>query len=156
MDILERHIDYETDPQAFYDTWQAEEQHLSDQISAAREIVDQVEYDRRDLYAIATLTSSLQIDGHRADLVILKAARAHAAFEGRKKINQHDILLATELAIPHRLKRGPFADALMSMSALGDQLDQVMSEWGEGDEAAADAAQEGEEQAANNQRVPSE
>jgi len=108
----------------------------------------------RDLYAIATLTSSLQIDGHRADLVILKAARAHAAFEGRTKINQHDILLATELAIPHRLKRGPFADAQMSMSALGDQLDQVMSEWGEGDEAAEDSAQEGEEQAAKKKASP--
>src|SRR5690606_4798044 len=102
---------------------------------AAREIVDSVEYSRRDLYAIATRTSSLQIDGHRADLVILKTARAHAAFEGRTRINQQDILLAAELAIPHRLKRGPFTDAQMSINTLEDQIDQVMSEWGEGDEA---------------------
>jgi Mg-chelatase subunit ChlI len=147
MEILERHIGYETDPEAFYQAWEPVERQLSDQIAAAREIVDDVEYDRRDLYAIATLTSSLQIDGHRADLVILKAARAHAAFEGRLKINQNDILMATELAIPHRLKRGPFADAQMSMSALGDQLEQVLSEWGEGDEVGEDSAAEGEQQA---------
>ena len=154
MEILERHIEYEADPEAFCEAWQLEEQRLSDQIASAREIVDDVQYDRRDLYAIATLTSSLQIDGHRGDLVILKAARAHAAFEGRTRINANDILLAAELAIPHRLKRGPFTDAQMSMAALGDQLEQVMSEWGEGDEVSDDTAQEGEEQDAKKKASP--
>lgn len=135
MEILERHIGYESDPDTFREEWASEEQHLSDQIAAAREIVDDVAYGRRDLFAIATLTSSLHIDGHRADLVILKAARAHAAFEGRDHITQHDILLAAELAIPHRLKRGPFTDAQMSMTSIEEQVEQVMSEWGEGEEA---------------------
>lgn len=141
MEILERHIAYETDPDSFRHDWTAEEERLSARIAAARELVDAVTYTRRDLHAIATLTSSLHIDGHRADLVILKAARAHAAFAGRDAITQGDILLAAELALPHRLKRGPFADAQISVAALEDQLEQVMSEWGEGEEAveAADA-----------------
>jgi len=145
MEILERHIAYEGDPTAFRAQWAEEERRLSDRIAAARELVDSVAYDRRDLYAIASLTSNLHIDGHRADLVILKTARAQAAFDGRDRINQTDILLATELAIPHRLKRGPFADAQMSTTALEDQLEQVMSEWGEGDEAMPDPGNEGEE-----------
>lgn len=136
MEILERHIGYEADPDAFRRAWTPEEERLSARIAAARELVDSVSYTRRDLHAIATLTSSLHIDGHRADLVILKAARAHAAFAGRDSITQNDILLAAELALPHRLKRGPFADAQLSVAALEDQLEQVMSEWGEGDEAA--------------------
>jgi magnesium chelatase subunit I len=84
---------------------------------------------------IASMTSSLHVDGHRADMVILKAARAQAAFDGRTSINQSDILLATELAIPHRLKRGPMADGQMNMSALENQMEQISSEWGEGDES---------------------
>src|SRR5689334_8807348 len=116
MDILERHIAYESDPEKFRTDWAGEEEKLSQQIAAARQLVDQVQYTRRDLYTIAALTSGLHIDGHRADLVILKAARAHAAFGGRTYIEPSDILLAAELAIPHRLKRGPFADAQMSMS----------------------------------------
>src|SRR5690606_6541747 len=94
MEILQRHIAYEADAEAFRTYWQPEEEKLSQRIAAAREIVDDVTYTKRDLYAIATLTSSLHIDGHRADLVILKTARAHAAFEGRTQINQNDILLA--------------------------------------------------------------
>ena len=74
------------------------------------------------------------------------AARAQAAFEGRTQINQRDILLAAELAIPHRLKRGPFADAQMSVTALEDQLEQVMSEWGEGDEVS-EMSEDGEQSA---------
>jgi Mg-chelatase subunit ChlI len=68
-------------------------------------------------------------------MVILKAARAHAALQGRLRISQEDILLALELAIPHRLKRGPFADAQMSMAEVEKQMEQITSEWGEGDEA---------------------
>jgi Mg-chelatase subunit ChlI len=135
MEILERHIAYEEDPEGFRTEWAPEEKRLGDRIAAARDIVDEVEYTRRDLYTIASLTSSLHIDGHRADLVILKAARAQAAFEGRKRINQSDILLALELAVPHRLKRGPFADAQMNMAALESQLEQINSEFGEGGEA---------------------
>ena len=67
--------------------------------------MDQVKYTTRDLLSIAALTASLNVDGHRADMVILKAARAEAALEGRTKINDHDIALAAELALPHRIKR---------------------------------------------------
>ena len=71
--------------------------------------------------------------GHRADLVILKAARANAAFNGRRQISREDIRIAFELAIPHRMKRGPFADAKIDMSNLESQMQQLVSEMGEGD-----------------------
>jgi Mg-chelatase subunit ChlI len=145
MEIIERHIAYEDDAEGFRSTWAGEEKALADRIAAAREIVEEVEYSRRDLYTIASLTSSLKIDGHRADMVVLKTARAHAAYEGRRKVTQRDILLAMELTIPHRLKRGPFADAQMNMAQLEQKLEQVDSEWGEGDESA-EPSQDGEQQ----------
>jgi Mg-chelatase subunit ChlI len=139
MEILERHIQYETDAEAFRRAWAGEEQKLSDQIAAAREIADAVEYGRRELFNIATITGGLHIDGHRADLVILKAARAHAAFEGRTWLENRDILMAAELALPHRLKRGPFSDGQMSMSNVEQQLEQANTEWGQGEEASESA-----------------
>ncbi len=152
MEIVERHIAYEEDAEGFRELWAGEEEALSNRIAAARDLLDEVEYTRRDLFTIATLTSNLHIDGHRADLVILKAARANAAFEGRRSINHSDILMALDLAVPHRLKRGPFTDAQMSMAEIERQMDQIESEWGEGDEADQQA-EEGQEQAVK-KKVP--
>ncbi|MDX2141234.1 MAG: ATP-binding protein [Chloroflexota bacterium] len=138
MEIVARHIEYEDDAEDFRRRWSPNEQQLTDAIAAAREIVDDVSYSKRDLYTIASLTSQYRIDGHRADLVILKAARAHAAYEGRRAINGLDISIAFELAIPHRLKRGPMADAQVNMATLDNQIAQASSEWGEGEEAEMD------------------
>jgi Mg-chelatase subunit ChlI len=65
------------------------------------------------------------VDGHRSDLVILKAARAMAAFEGRLAVTDRDIALAAELALPHRLKRGPFQQAEMTMEELQERIEQL-------------------------------
>jgi len=145
MAIVEYHIGYEDDPDAFRQMWQSKEEELAARIVKARDKVDLVEYARGDLAAIAQMTSSLKIDGHRADMVILKTARANAAFHDRTRITKEDVMLAMELAIPHRLKRGPFQDAQMSMTQLESQFDQATSEWGEGDDAEPSAS--GEEQA---------
>ena len=65
------------------------------------------------------------MDGHRADLVILKAARAQAAFEGRTQITDHDIALAAELALPHRIKRTPFQQAEITSEQLQERIEQL-------------------------------
>ncbi|MFO3796167.1 MAG: ATP-binding protein [Anaerolineales bacterium] len=136
--IIERNLAFERDPEAFRREWQPKEDELSQQIARARELVDHVTYTTRDLLTIAALTSSLNIDGHRADLVILKAARAHAAFEGRMKITERDIALAAELALPHRLKRTPFQQAEITSEQLQERIEQLtgqaLSESGEEEE----------------------
>ncbi len=123
--IMERNLSYERDSEAFRKLWLVKEDELSQQIARGRELVDQVTHTSRDLLSIAALTSSLNVDGHRADLVILKAARAEAAFEGRTKINDHDIALAAELALPHRIKRTPFQQAEMTTEQLQERIEQL-------------------------------
>ena len=123
--IMERNLAYEKDAEAFRKEWQSKEDELSHKIARARELVDKVTHTSRDLLSIAALTASLNVDGHRADLVILKAARAHAAFEGRTKINDHDIALAAELALPHRIKRTPFQQAEMTTEQLQERIEQL-------------------------------
>ncbi len=122
MLIMERNLAFEADPDGFLEEWAPLEQELSRKIEEARVMLEQVTYDRRDLLLIANLTASLHVDGHRADLVILKAARAHAAFEGRTKITDRDIALAAELALPHRIKRGPFHQAEINMQELQERI----------------------------------
>ena len=123
--IMERNIAFEQDSEAFRQQFLQKEDELSHQIEMGRELVGQVKHTSRDLLSIAALTSSLNVDGHRADLVILKAARAQAAFEGRTKINDHDIALAAELALPHRIKRTPFQQAEMTTEQLQERIEQL-------------------------------
>ena len=140
MDILERHIAFDTDPVTFREEWMSNEVSLSQGIESARDLVDSVTYSNRDLFTIANLTASLQVDGHRADLVILKTARANAAFEGRKAINDHDILIAAELALPHRMKRGPFADGSIGEGEIEGRMEEIASEWEESEMGDASEA----------------
>ncbi len=128
--IMEHNLAHEHDPKQFRENWMEKEHELSKQIETARELVEHVEYSKRDLLLIARLTSELQVDGHRADLVILKSARAHAAFEGRSAITERDIALAAELALPHRLKRGPFHQVEFSIDELQAQIEHIQSEVG--------------------------
>lgn len=139
--IMERNLAFERDAEAFRKQWLPKETELSNQIARARELVDQVTHTSRDLLSIAALTASLNVDGHRADLVILKAARAEAAFEGRTKINDHDIALAAELALPHRIKRTPFQQAEMTTEQLQERIEQLA-----GQSVPSDAEEQSESQ----------
>ena len=139
--IMERNLAFEQDADAFRRKWMQREEELSHQIERGRELVGQVTHTSRDLLSIAALTSSLNVDGHRADLVILKAARAQAAFEGRTKINDHDIALAAELALPHRIKRTPFQQAEMTTEQLQERIEQLA-----GQSVPSEAEEESESQ----------
>ena len=123
--IMERHLAFEEDPTAFHDAWQEKELELSERIAHAQTLVNKVTYSNRDLLSIAALTSSLNVDGHRADLVILKTARAQAAFDGRTAINDMDIALAAELALPHRVNSTPFGQAGMTPTQLQERIEEL-------------------------------
>jgi Mg-chelatase subunit ChlI len=128
VQIIKRNLSFEADPQGFRQEWLPKEEELSQQIEQARLLIEKVTFTDQDLFTITELTNSLNVDGHRADLVILKAARAQAAFEGRTRINQHDVALAAELALPHRIKRGPFQQTEVSYENLQDKINQLNSQ----------------------------
>ena len=128
MQIMQRNLAFEANGDEFYKSWQVKDLELSALIEKARHLVNKVTYTTRNLLSIASLTASLNVEGHRADLVILKAARAQAAFEGRISINDHDIALAAELALPHRIKKGPFQQSEMNTTQLQERIEQLRSQ----------------------------
>jgi magnesium chelatase subunit I len=128
--IMERNLRYEAEPDSFCAEWQPREKELTDEIDEGRKIVEKVTYSARDLQSIAALTTSLGVDGHRADLVILRAARAQAAFAGRTAITDEDVVLAAELALPHRIKHGPFQKTEVSVYDLQERMEQIRDDAG--------------------------
>ncbi|MEM7129981.1 MAG: AAA family ATPase [Chloroflexota bacterium] len=138
VQILSNRISFEQDAESFLAANQENESGLSERIIQARELYDKVTYTNSDLYTIATLTASFKVDGHRADLVILRTARAHAALEGRTEITDRDILLSAELALPHRMKKQPFQETVLNPEQLQSNMRQARAE--------AEEAADGEEQ----------
>ena len=137
--ILERTVQFEGDPEGFRTEWEPYEEQLSRDIARARELLPTVTYEPRDLYSIAELTASFEVDGHRADIVILKTALAHAALRLSRNgthpeerfITELDILAAAELALPHRLKRLPFQETENRLEELSSRLEETRREAGE-------------------------
>jgi len=145
--IMERNLSFEADQEGFRDRWLPKEQELSQMIDAARNLLVMVTHTSRDLLSIAALTASLNVEGHRSDLVILKAARAQAAFEGRTNVTDRDIAMAAELALPHRIKRGPFQQTEMGMEELQERIEQLKGESaGEQSDSEQQPAEQADEQ----------
>jgi Mg-chelatase subunit ChlI len=136
VEILERTVQFESDPEGFRAEWEPYEIQLSQDISRARQMLPSVTYEARDLYAIAELTTSYEVDGHRADIVILKTAMAHAALRLARNghqpeetaISELDILAAAELALPHRLKRLPFQETENRLDELSGRMQEARRE----------------------------
>ena len=146
VEIMQRNLAFEHDAENFRQEWLDNEQELSQQIDRARNIVDNVTYSSRDLLAIAHLTSSMNVEGHRADLVILKAARALAAFKGRTSINDVDIAMVAELALLHRMKGGPMQVSEMDADELHEKIEKLVGYKEPGDdEGETDSASEKKE-----------
>ena len=127
VEIVRRRVLYEADPEGFAKTWQPQEQALSTTIQQARQLLPTVTYRDQDLFAIAQLTAEFEVDGHRADIVILKTALAHAAFEGRVAVTDADIFLAAELALPHRLHKKPLQGSDLQLDKLEQRLEASQS-----------------------------
>jgi Mg-chelatase subunit ChlI len=136
VDILERTVQFESDPEGFRAEWEVYERQLSRDIARAREVVPTVTYQPRHLYTIAELTTGFEVDGHRADIVILKTAVAHAAYRLARNgvdpedtsITDLDILAAAELALPHRLKRQPFMETENRLDELSSRMEEARRE----------------------------
>ncbi len=110
VEVIKRRIAFEKDPELFCRSWASKSEHLTLQIQNAIRTVRQVAFDDTILAAIADRSLSVSVDGHRADIVMLKAAKAIAAFNDRTEISMTDVDEAAELTLPHRMRRNPFED----------------------------------------------
>ena len=137
VDVIQRRMEYDADPEQFVQRWSSNEHHLTEEIAAAKKLLPQVQISEQDMSAVAMLSLELGVDGHRADLAILETARTHAALEGRTTISLEDIRVAAQLALPHRMRRQPFAEVRLDEQQLSDVLNKAAQERQRGNEETA-------------------
>ncbi len=107
-EVVRRRMAYDRAPDAFAESYAADEQALRDRLAAARIRLPAVRLGDRQLHTIAEVCAGFEVDGMRADIVTARAAAAHAAWHGRDEVTTADIRAAARLALPHRRRRNPF------------------------------------------------
>ncbi|MDY0043713.1 MAG: ATP-binding protein [Syntrophales bacterium] len=108
VEVVRRRAAYEHDPMEFYRLWEAEERALRERIVYARDILEKVTVSDEMLYLIAQIAIDMHVDGHRADIVMMKATQTLAALHGRGQVCEDDVREAAEMALHHRMRRKPF------------------------------------------------
>ena len=108
--IMERRAEFDTDPAGFISRCEEESQELTEKIIKAKQLFRQVGVEKKILYTIAEYCLETGVDGHRGDIITLKAAKTIAAFAGRSEVTIEDVERAAELTLPHRVRRQPFQD----------------------------------------------
>ena len=111
VEVIRRRDAYETDHSAFMLRWQAEDAALRDRIVTARTALTKLTTPDSALHDIAELCLKLGSDGLRGELVLLRAARAFAAFRDDTALTRRHIRAVAPLALRHRLRRDPLDDA---------------------------------------------
>lgn len=107
IEIVKRRVAYEQDPEGFAAGFQAQQEALGQRVEAAKVLLSQVSYSDEVLRLIAKISLELDVDGHRADITMLKTAMTNAAFSGRGAVTREDVQAAARLALPHRMRKRP-------------------------------------------------
>ncbi len=118
LEMIRRQIHYERDPEGFCAAWQAQEEALASRIRRAAVQYDKVAFPDEAAAFAAGLCAELGIDGYRGDITLMRCARAAAALDGRSSVSTEDVVRCARLALPHRMKKLPFEDAVLTESVL--------------------------------------
>ena len=113
--IVRARLAFDRDPQAVLHQHAAAQADLVARMTAARAALAQLDWPDPVLAHATTLALQAGVDGVRGDLVLLKAARAHAAWQGLAAVRVADVDAVAELALVHR--RQPVAAQPPSPSA---------------------------------------
>ncbi len=109
--IIKYRNEYDADPEKFSEKFKDSDAELAKKIVSARQRLYDVEISDEILLSIAKVSVALEIEGHRSDLTLMKAARAYAAFNEKTSVDIEDIKKTASLVYLHRMRSLPFEQA---------------------------------------------
>lgn len=124
-EVIRRRLDFESNADEFKQNWADEQAKLASRIIGAAELLPMVTYDDKLLEMAAKISISFGVDGHRADIVMIKTALTIAAYNNRTSATPEDLRDAAGFVLPHRMRKRPFEDASMSMDSLESLVGEV-------------------------------
>lgn len=140
VQIVERREAFERNPAQFRASWEGEQSELRRRILRARRNLGSVQIEKKLLRRITELCLHLKVDGHRGELTITRAARALAAFEGRRNVTMEDVERVAPMSLRHRLRRDPL-DQTPGGARIEKALEEISDRQGSPESSQSEASQ---------------
>lgn len=100
--IVKARLAFDLDPQGFRASYAQQQEMYVQRIRAAREALSQLDFDDAVHAHVSALCIDAAVDGLRADLVMLRAARALAALEQAAAVTTEHVGQVAEAVLMHR------------------------------------------------------
>lgn len=104
-EVVRRWLAFQADPPGFAESWRAEDERLARSLLSARERLGRMPCPDRLLEEACGLAIRAGVEGHRADLALVRTAMAAAALDGCGEPAAEHLAEAAALALPHRIGR---------------------------------------------------
>ena len=125
MTVIRRRLEFEKDPDAFKESFAEQQEELAKRILESKERMKDIDIGDDALRMAVDASLYFGVDGHRADITLLKAASAHAAFYGRTSVIKEDVASIANLVLTHRMRRNPFQESTIDSKELSKWIDSV-------------------------------
>jgi Mg-chelatase subunit ChlI len=122
VEIVELRERFEASPQAFLAEHATAEQELRSRITRAAQMEKQVTVSSDVAELIALINIELDVDGHRGDIVMRRAAQTYAAYLGLEEVTPEHVYAIAPMSLAHRLKRLPLQQ---SSRTVNDALNTI-------------------------------
>lgn len=124
VEVMRRRRAFEDDPRAFEREWAPTDDAVRRNITDARRHLDDVALDDDLLLLIASICASLGVEGHRADLVMARAATAFALISGDREVRPVHVNAVAPMVLAHRMRKTPFDES----QPAGECLQRVLAQ----------------------------
>lgn len=128
LEILNRIEVFDKDQNEFITKWQKEEDNLQKRITNAKIILPEVKIPEYLLITIVKMCLELGVGTHRGDITVMRCSKALAALDGRKQVNEQDVLKAAELALGHRIRKFEFEEAEAINKRIAEGFEKALNE----------------------------
>lgn len=117
-EVVKRRLEFEDNPEEFTKRFTDEQEKLTGKILKAKTILPTVTFENEILLLAASLSIALGVDGHRADIGMIKTAMTLAALDQRTRVEPKDLKNAAIFVLPHRMRRNPFESGTLDITAI--------------------------------------
>jgi len=107
VQVVDQRTAFDSDPDSFATAKQIAQDALQQKVIDAQNLLEDVKLDDELRLSISAICGELDVDGLRGDIVTNRAARALAAFEGRKEVSEQDVARVISCSLRHRLRKDP-------------------------------------------------